>query len=555
MRNGENYQPAASLEGYYQDILAHNNEYDDALDRADMAHLRPHILRMRQAADDAFGTGVKVIGGEQSIIPLPKNLGKLIALRALRNHMGVIDINLRADHDMGRTERDVRALDLLNYGNQEGTASFSVMSNNYAGMNKGMTTINGYTLKDDHIRGNMVKFASQVRQLYPGNFPLGDETHRVLDMRAVEDWFACYGMNPDGTPIDAIPEHIQSLPRTDRRESAFEQIDIVLPGNLAQGHENWFLMLQRRLGIEAAYTVSEGVIDKMLLKNGGHEVLANMMLQARARLRDQGYEPVAMKIDEDSDLRTWYNLELDGVRMNTVFTDDSFSQIEVTHPVTGETSVVTVDEALADDSPYGISLRAVERVSLYSLAGLSGHITGGGSVYNADARYLLSAVDLPYYPIWSFAKKAEDGSPLSPVRYVSMALSKIFPTPEEARRPEYAQAYLHMQGVLQTLTGQVLADYAWISERLRSEDPESGTTITAALGKLLSPNVIGALDALRAGKVSLFDLAMSVPLDQAREELSAFLEEKGTGLSRTSSVSFTNRAGVRLDEFDGVRSY
>lgn len=543
------YTPAQTLDGYAADVRMHADAFDDTVDSERMDHLRPHLLRMRQAVTDAFGPETAIIGGEQSIFPLPKNLGKLMALQVLSQHYGMRSINLRAPLDIARSEVDIRRVDLPSYGSESGMDSFNLLSTKMVGSRKGVMTIQGFPLPDQKLADNAKRFVGLMQQQYPGSFRNGNTNETNLDQAVLADFMACYGMDLDGNRLDAMPDHIQELALCPD-VNGIPQMDIVLPDNLAQAHENWFIMLQRRLGVDSEITVSEEVIDRMLLKSGGHEVLSEIMTASRRKLRESGYDPVAMNLSEERDLQTWFNMSKDGIRYGTFFTDDSYSQISVYNPETKEVEeTVSVDDVLADDSEWSLSLRAVERVTLYSLAGLGGHITGGGSVYNADARAVLGAMDIPYYPIWSFSKTDEDGNKITPVQYMSMALNSGFGT-EFSRNPDLIQARLHMQGILTTLTGQALDNFEQSRAMLEEEE-----TMGKSIDNILRPTMLNALTALRGGKVSLFDLAMSVPMDLAAEEIAAFIEQNGGNISRTSAVSLTNRAGLRLSDFDAVKNY
>ena len=266
---------------------------------------------------------------------------------------------------------------------------------------------------------------------------------------------------------------------TNARPTSFSNVPFPRPISLAQGHENFYSIVQQRFGIAPDLTIYESEFDPFLLRNGGYEVLARIWKSLQNEALSSGMHLKTIKPIED-DPRTPFNLSRDGMRLLSVqegdfvhILDPKTQQVQESHHIS---------EVLSPDGEFGVSLRAIPRVMLYAMAGVSGHITGGGSIYNDDARELIKLIHMPYFPLWSF-----DSQSSSPIQYISLASYK-------------------------------------------------------SRGKARQ-NTQATIDFTRAGKASILDCVMSMYPEQVAEEIRDWIELNAGDIRPESRVHITNRAG------------
>lgn len=478
----------------------HANLYEASLEGSLLDDIRPDIIRMRTAVDGVFGKRQFVIAGEQSMPPIPKMAAKLIAMKALTAlDDQTVAINLRADHDLVLSESEILSMYVPHPGNNDGFTRLRLLSDKHLHRRQ---TISGISLTDpatsEYIGRQLTYFANNTfPDAYLSSLKLlgrsksEREEGIAQSYMVMEDWLSCFGFDTQGNRLQQMPDHLLFSPdhiKKRRLDGAVPQIDIRLPSNLAQANENWYLWLQRQLGIESQYTLSEGFLDSFLLQNGGMEILQKRFSSTLRKLQELGYEPVTSDFFNQRNT-TFFNLEKDGLRYYSYFDQKDDSVVRVVDPLTGQELKLGVDELLHDDE-WMISLTAVPRVALYSLAGFGAHIKGGGSRYNYDAKAVVAAMDMPYFPLWNFAERINECWS-SPIQYNSIA----------------------------------------------KENSRHG-------GRLSQLKKEGAIDQVVAqGKISLLDLMLSVNSQEASLEIEKWIEQKGGDISPEDRIILTNRAG------------
>ncbi|MCA9329995.1 hypothetical protein KDA11_05075, partial [Candidatus Saccharibacteria bacterium] len=368
-------------------------------------------------------------------------------------------------------------------------------------------------------------FDDTVRRLALNSYPRGyiekmnssiPESERMytsspnLDEQVLSDWLACYGFkiryDEQGNITGAArgeypypPDHLTQTNADDRLKIQYSH-----NFNLAEAHINWYLHLQRQLGIEQINTFSEGQFDKLLLANGGLEIFrSEWTLIIDALEAASNLNLVSIKLDKPEVRRAApFNLEYGGIRYDAYFNKRDDSQLDLYSRQHGvQEAAITLDDVFSDVSEWSVSLGAVERVVLYSLAGVAGHITGGGSAYNYDALQVMQVLNLPYMPLWWFPKKDQYDRPMTPV---------IWPT---------------------------LANKEWRNLQTLGSNGAGNQTSDAILQNTLE------------GNYSLLDLAMSTDPQEAHMLMQEHIQLLSTGqLDRFSQLSLPNRAGVTIEQ-------
>jgi len=424
-----------NLHNFYGQMAAHSETMQDQIHHPEtgtvMDIIADDVYQMTQAVDYYFpgqvtasGQVLRVIAGEQSVVVMPKQVAKQVAMVALQNEYGVTPIDLRADLDLVGSEADIVAVPLPNTGDRSGRTTYNLLSGKYRASN-GAT--NGVALPNPYVTKMLTDLQNKhLPQIYTRSLQSSRGGYEpTLDQQVVADWMACYGIAPDGSRLKQMPDYMTA---SNNYSTTVPEIGIELPTNFAQGNENHRLWMQRQLGIEAQYVVSEGEIDRILLQNGGFNALRVLLTSARQWLREDGYQPnsAALKLEDDKDDEVPFNIVSRGRRAHSAnFLPGDDSMIHVQFDPEGKYQADYSVDQLLNDPQFGISLKAIPRVILYSLAGLSGHITGGGSIYNYDAQQIMDIVGLPYFPLWNFTKKDQNGKRVTALSYVSTGIRKL----------------------------------------------------------------------------------------------------------------------------------
>ncbi len=463
-----------SLEQYVAQVHTHSQEMERALDvAADAYGIHAGIREMQAAVRSRYGEGHLVLSGEQTIMPLPKNVAKLVAAKALQHISDNVRVlNLRANLDLVGSEGDMYKVWIPSETSQTGYVDMAFMSRARLSKTPGLTA-EGALLNDDQLQANVHAFTTgHLKFAYAGSHKVGERIVPDLDARVIDIFRQCYGLLPLGSETTEVHS---GLP--------FPQ-----PISLAQGHENFYSVVQQRLGIVPDLTIYESDLDPYLLRNGGYEVLARIWTSLQNEAIRSGINLSTIKPVQD-DSRTPFNMSREGVRLLTIQEGDIVHVLDPRTQSTQESHHIS--DILREGSEFGVSLRAIPRVMLYSMAGISGHITGGGSVYNRDARELISLIHMPYFPLWNF-----DSLSSSPIQYVSMASYK-----SRAKARQNTQA---------------------------------------------------TIDFTRAGKASILDCVMSMYPEQAAQEIEDWIELNAGGIRPQSRVHITNKAGQVAEAYAAV---
>lgn len=483
-------------------MIDHQNQYEDALTHDSLRDILPNIITMRLSVEKIFGKKRIIIGGDQPMLPIPKMAAKLVAMKALA-HMDdqIVTINLRADHDLALSELEILSMSMPHPGTDIGVTKVRLLSDRLL---TGRPIISGVDLNSpeifEYITHQLLYFGnSTFAEAYSRSLKLlskdkGERDEIVLQAHMViEDWLACYGIDRKGNRLKELPGHVSTTPdysRNVRVGSVLPQVEMKLPSNLAEANENWYLWLQRQLGIEMQYTLSEGTLDRFLLQNGGLEILQKRWRSAVNRLKNIGYQPVTSKLKNHQPDATFFNVARDGQRYFSFFDSKDDSMLIAVDPLNKQGVKIPVQELIQDGSEWIISLSAIPRVVLYSLAGFAGHIKGGGSRYNYDAEAVTLAIGLPYFPLWNFTER-KDGIWTSPLQYTSVATENAL----RRGKPHHTQ-------------------------KVRS--------ISQAISE---------------GKIYLLDLLLSINPWITYNEIDQWIEANGENIKRDDRIYITNLAG------------
>jgi hypothetical protein len=327
-----------------------------------------------------------VITGEQPYGPFgtSKVIGKRLLAHALQvTNSEIYTVELFANHDLVGSEEGFYRLATPTNGRPEGVVLENILSSRYRSNRE---TASGIILPHEYITPFSQKLTNGLRSHYPGN-KSGLKEPR-FNMEVISDWIGLYGAVNEITPAE----------------------------NYAEAHIKWLTDLERSIGLQMDHVTREGEIDLRIAQNGGIEIMQELWVDGLKKLEASGYTPTALRIGEEEHKKTPFNLAINGRRLDTTYGNSDQSQVIVSSREGQQT--ITLDEALS--GKYDFSWKAVPRVVLYSLSGISGHITGGGSIYNTDAAAFLDQFDIPYFPIASMNPKL-NGEKASVLQYATIS--------------------------------------------------------------------------------------------------------------------------------------
>ncbi len=160
----------------------------------------------------------------------------------------------------------------------------------------------------------------------------------------------------------------------------------------------------RQIGLQIATWASDGVLDTLIAKNGGMEVMLYLWPKLIEEAKKHFVDGVRIPEIQEAPFFL-YHLEGCYGRMLTKFTNfDSNKELQIDSQVfskclhCGFSETTTPQEII--ESGRIITWRAIPRVIAYSTLGIAdGHITGGGSRYNKVAKPTIERLGLPYFPI------------------------------------------------------------------------------------------------------------------------------------------------------------
>lgn len=425
------YSISNTLGEFNLSMVEHKKEYEKRLGNNSLKDISLDIAIMRSAIEKVFGLHRIIVGGEQSTLPLPKMAAKLIAMKALSFiDDQITTINIRADHDLVLSESEILSMNMPHPGTDIGTVKIKLLSDKLL---MGRPIISGVDLNNPevfkyvakqllHFAEHIFPEAYQPSLRFTGNNKLEGDTNILQAENKIVNWLACYGIDNQGNKLKTFPKHLLSSPKN-KSGCLLSQVELKLPSNLAEANDNWFLWLQKQFDIDADYTFSEGVFDKFLLQNKGYEILQKRWFVAVNKLREMEYQFVTSKLNNDQPNTTFFNVARYGQRYYSFFDDNDDSMIAIVDPISKHEEKISIQELFDKESEWAISLTAVPRVVLYSLAGLEGHIKGGGSRYNLDAQAIMDIIGMPYFPLWNFTEKNNDIW-TAPIQYTSISTEK-----------------------------------------------------------------------------------------------------------------------------------
>lgn len=198
------------------------------------------------------------------------------------------------------------------------------------------------------------------------------------------------------------------------------------PNNYGLGQAHLLMDLERHIGLSAQQHTTEDILDTAIAANGGMEIMLGLWPRLAIAAGKYPVEGVRVPDPTEAPFVLYHNHETDGScggRMNVSFVDtrtETAKASGIVLPLTMEsamqcsclecksTVVLTPEQVLHQRRP--LTWRAMPRVAAYSLFGIAeGHITGGGSVYNAPTAGAMKELGLPYFPLMNMDKRNADG--------------------------------------------------------------------------------------------------------------------------------------------------
>jgi hypothetical protein len=390
-------QQYTNIHEYHQAMSDQSEHMGDLIDSHTHTELRDHLTDLNETVKEHYPyKSMLVITGEQPYGALggTKVLGKRILAQTLSETYGdVATAELFTNHDLVGSEPGFFRMVIPTLGSAEGIVNLGVLSGK---LRQNGVTASGIVLPNEKLQEQVNTIRDGMHKHYPTTQVYKDSVG--FDPDITHRWAGAYGIQENG----------EFDPKS-------------TPDNYAQAHIDWLTGFEKSIGLEMDQVIKEGDFDLALARNGGIEVLDLIWKRGLINLRNNNYDAVALKTDESALQATPFNLSENGVRLQTSYTNGDNSLIEAINPVTKERSVITMDQAVS--GRFGFSFKAVPRVVIYSLSGIHGHITGGGSVYNIDAQSFMKSLQLPYFPI--IHMHAHDGEQqISSLQYASIATTR-----------------------------------------------------------------------------------------------------------------------------------
>jgi hypothetical protein len=359
----------------------HRDTYDEALERALPEQLAEQVRQTSNLTRSALGVdrdNLAVLFGEQTYGPGPlKVLGKRLLGTAARNYAGVVRVELMASSDAVGSEPDLRAFKLPNTQHKLGHSVINLLP--------------GWR-----------KIAFRATDAV--------DSPTVAHVKTIRD--AAYNLYNRGV----------AAPFLDRLEATY----VAIPDNYAAANTQILRDYESKLGIDGDVLVHDGDVDTFIAQNGGLDVILALWPSFLAAARRHAVDGVRIPNQHEAPFYLYHDC---GGRMEvSIASADSAITGHETNLATkcldcNHQENTTVGDVLA--SGRRLAFRAMARVTAYSLFGLGdGHITGGGSVYNAPTAGAFRELGLPYFPIIHMSKTNDEGERTGVIEYSSGALAK-----------------------------------------------------------------------------------------------------------------------------------
>jgi hypothetical protein len=387
MKESQNY---LNLEEYHDAMRTQQHDMETVIDSNEHTQIRDSLLRLTSSLKENYPfTDMVVITGEQPYGALggTKVLAKRVLAQTLaETYDDVTGIEMFANHDLVGSEPGFFRLVLPTVGAKNGLATLNIVTGK---LKENGLTASGILLPNSVIDAQVNKACESLPHHYPTTKL--KRQHIGYDPKIGEEWARTYDNEND------------------------------LKSNYADAHIQWLTDFENKIGLEMEHITTEGQLDLLLARNGGIDLLNTIWKRGLFNLRNINYESVALKLDDNAIEATPFNLAKNGVRLLSRYANSDHSLVNTINPITKEEDIITMDEALSGS--YDFSFRAVPRTITYSLAGIEGSVTGGGSIYNTDARSFMDTFRLPYFPIIHMSAQ-EDGTKISNLQYDSLAFAR-----------------------------------------------------------------------------------------------------------------------------------
>lgn len=370
------HQPGTVAE-FVDGMDEHRRSQEAALNIALPGDLAAMAAEVGQRTREALGIphdGLVIILGEQTYGPGPQKVaGKRLLGNAASRYAGVTVVELFASQDALGSEPDITNFRLPNPQPAVGTIAVNMLPN----WRRSAHLATAATASPD--TSHVEKMSSTIAGLYP--------------QRAAAAFLVRMGT--------AYANH---------------------PNNYGAANAEMLRDYEETLGIAGDVMVHDGQLETLIAQNGGLQVMMALWPAFVTAARKHAIEGVRVP---DTDEAPFYLYHQDcGGRMNvrTMTSDPAAAGLE-THVAAQclhckHSEAVTLGEII--DSGRTLSFRAMARVAAYSLFGIAdGHVTGGGSIYNAPTEAALKDLGLPYYPLMYMSKVDGQGQHTALFQYES----------------------------------------------------------------------------------------------------------------------------------------
>lgn len=322
---------------------------------------------------------VVVIFGEQTygLNESPKVIGKRVFAEGLKRH-DIVTMELFASYDVAGSESGIYRMQLPHPNTREGNVSINILPGWKKGKNVATSGFRSPT--HDELRAGF------------------------------------------GT-IESLYGSIKSENISTYLENYYSNQNSYAEANIQILRE-----FERQIGLEMEHWITEDILDTQIAKNGGMEVMLFLWPKIVERAKTHPTEGVRVPELKETPFHLYHAQDNCMGRMESRFykTDGEIhmeSVIGARCMHCGHTETTNPQEIVNSDRK--ITWRAIPRVVAYSTLGIAdGHITGGGSIYNATAENTINGLGIPYFPVTNMNKTDENGTRTGIFRYQSAANTK-----------------------------------------------------------------------------------------------------------------------------------
>jgi hypothetical protein len=176
--------------------------------------------------------------------------------------------------------------------------------------------------------------------------------------------------------------------------------------NYALANVDLLRRFEKAIGLQIENYLTEDTLDTILAQNGGMELMFFLWPTLVIEANKHPFEGVRTPAMEETPFQLYHQERPDCLgRMRAIFVTNPYenSVVHLDTPITAtcmecdESIDLTAQQILEEKRK--ITWRAIPRVILYSTTCIDGHISGGGSIYNQQAKAATTGIGLPYFPL------------------------------------------------------------------------------------------------------------------------------------------------------------